>query len=149
MPFNEVQAHQSARLGHCAAMELLRNGVDCTAIALRLGRDSVETTQVYIHKNLQMNERERHGKNQARGCVGGTISAARQAHGLSQSPPIMPTCCVRRPKPSATLAVDAALSGCRHYGLSPGCRAVGGCPRTASAASRVRWPSAGWLPAVS
>ena len=38
-------------------MELLHNGVDCTVIALWLGHESVEATQMYIHANLQMKER--------------------------------------------------------------------------------------------
>ena len=44
-------------LRHSAAMELLHNGVDCTVIALWLGHERVETTQMYIHANLQMKER--------------------------------------------------------------------------------------------
>lgn len=36
-------------LRHSTAMELLQNGVDRTVIALWLGHESVETTQVYMH----------------------------------------------------------------------------------------------------
>jgi integrase/recombinase XerD len=36
-------------LRHSTAMELLQHGVDQTVIALWLGHESVETTQVYIH----------------------------------------------------------------------------------------------------
>jgi len=44
-------------LRHSAAMELLQNGVDCTVIALWLGHESVETTQVYVHANMMMKEK--------------------------------------------------------------------------------------------
>ncbi len=44
-------------LRHSTAMELLQNGVDRTVIALWLGHESVETTQIYIHANVQMKER--------------------------------------------------------------------------------------------
>jgi len=36
-------------LRHSAAMELLQAGVDCSVIALWLGHESLETTQVYLH----------------------------------------------------------------------------------------------------
>jgi len=44
-------------LRHSAAMELLQNGVDRTVIALWLGHESVETTQMYIHADIRMKER--------------------------------------------------------------------------------------------
>lgn len=44
-------------LRHSAAMELLQNGVDRTVIALWLGHESVETTQMYIHADIQMKEK--------------------------------------------------------------------------------------------
>lgn len=43
-------------LRHSAAMQLLQNGVDRTIIALWLGHESVETTQIYIHANMEMKE---------------------------------------------------------------------------------------------
>lgn len=43
-------------LRHSAAMELLRRGVDCTVIALWLGHESVATTQMYIHADIQLKE---------------------------------------------------------------------------------------------
>ena len=43
-------------LRHSTAMELLQNGVDQTVIALWLGHESVETTQVYIHADLRLKE---------------------------------------------------------------------------------------------
>lgn len=44
-------------LRHTAAMELLQNGVDRTVIALWLGHESVETTQIYVHADIEMKER--------------------------------------------------------------------------------------------
>lgn len=43
-------------LRHSAAMELLHAGVDSTLIALWLGHESVETTQIYIHAHLALKE---------------------------------------------------------------------------------------------
>jgi len=43
-------------LRHSAAMDLLHHGVDRSVIALWLGHESVETTQVYLHANLQLKE---------------------------------------------------------------------------------------------
>lgn len=43
-------------LRHSTAMELLRHGVDQSVIALWLGHESVETTQVYLHADLKMKE---------------------------------------------------------------------------------------------
>ena len=37
-------------------MELLQGGVDRAVIALWLGHESVETTQVYLHANLTIKE---------------------------------------------------------------------------------------------
>lgn len=42
---------------HSTAMELLQHGVDHAAIALWLGHESVETTQIYIHANMQLKEK--------------------------------------------------------------------------------------------
>ena len=38
-------------------MELLHHGVDQSVIALWLGHESVETTQVYIHADLRLKEK--------------------------------------------------------------------------------------------
>jgi integrase/recombinase XerD len=43
-------------LRHTTAMELLQAGVDRTLIALWLGHESVETTQIYLDANLTMKE---------------------------------------------------------------------------------------------
>ncbi len=44
-------------LRHSLAMELLHHGVDQTVIALWLGHESVETTQIYIHADLRLKEK--------------------------------------------------------------------------------------------
>ena len=44
-------------LRHTAAMDLLQHGVDQFVIALWLGHESVNTTQMYIHADLKMKEK--------------------------------------------------------------------------------------------
>lgn len=44
-------------LRHTAAMRLLHAGVDTAVIALWLGHESVETTQIYVHADLTLKER--------------------------------------------------------------------------------------------
>jgi site-specific recombinase XerD len=44
-------------LRHTAAMRLLHAGVDTSVIALWLGHEQVETTQIYLHANLALKER--------------------------------------------------------------------------------------------
>ncbi|MEO7649383.1 MAG: tyrosine-type recombinase/integrase [Bryobacteraceae bacterium] len=44
-------------LRHGAAMALLRHGVDLTVIALWLGHESTETTQIYLHADMQLKEK--------------------------------------------------------------------------------------------
>jgi integrase/recombinase XerD len=44
-------------LRHSAAMALLQHGVDLAVIALWLGHESIETTQQYLHADMQLKER--------------------------------------------------------------------------------------------
>ena len=44
-------------LRHAAAMDLLQNGVDRSVIALWLGHESVETTQMYLHADMKLKEK--------------------------------------------------------------------------------------------
>jgi len=44
-------------LRHTSAMQLLHAGVDSTVIALWLGHERVETTQIYLHADLALKER--------------------------------------------------------------------------------------------
>jgi len=54
LKIKQVTAHV---LRHTTAMELLQHGVDRSVIALWLGHESMETTQVYLHANLELKER--------------------------------------------------------------------------------------------
>ena len=44
-------------LRHSTAMRLLHAGIDTSVIALWLGHENVETTQVYLHADLAIKER--------------------------------------------------------------------------------------------
>ncbi len=44
-------------LRHAAAMSLLQHGVDLSVIALWLGHESSETTQIYLHADMRLKER--------------------------------------------------------------------------------------------
>ena len=44
-------------LRHTAAMRLLQAGVDTSVIALWLGHEHVDTTQIYLHADLALKER--------------------------------------------------------------------------------------------
>ena len=43
-------------LRHTAAMDLLRRGVDRSVIAMWLGHESTETTQIYLHADMRLKE---------------------------------------------------------------------------------------------
>ena len=44
-------------LRHTTAMDLLQEGVEQSVIALWLGHESIETTQIYLDANLEMKEK--------------------------------------------------------------------------------------------
>jgi site-specific recombinase XerD len=44
-------------LRHSTAMNLLRNGVDRSVIALWLGHESIDTTRIYPHFNMELKEK--------------------------------------------------------------------------------------------
>ncbi len=44
-------------LRHTAAMNLLRSGISCTVIALWLGHESIETTQIYLHADMEIKKK--------------------------------------------------------------------------------------------
>ena len=56
MPFSGGETGHAHVLRHTAAMELLQAGVDRSVIALWLGHESVDTTQIYLDANLAMKE---------------------------------------------------------------------------------------------
>jgi site-specific recombinase XerD len=43
-------------LRHSAAMALLHSGVDCAVIAMWLGHESIDTTQIYLHASLELKQ---------------------------------------------------------------------------------------------
>lgn len=54
LPHKKITFHV---LRHTAAMRLLHAGVDTSVIALWLGHEKVETTQIYLHADLALKER--------------------------------------------------------------------------------------------
>jgi len=44
-------------LRHTTAMELLQAGVDCSIIAMWLGHESIETTRMYLHADIEVKEK--------------------------------------------------------------------------------------------
>jgi integrase/recombinase XerD len=54
----KITAHT---LRHTAAMQLLHAGVDTGVIALWLGPEKVDTTQIYIHADLEIKQRAARG----------------------------------------------------------------------------------------
>ena len=44
-------------LRHSTAMNLLHHGIDQAVIALWLGHESIETTQMYIHADMMLKEK--------------------------------------------------------------------------------------------
>jgi integrase/recombinase XerD len=44
-------------LRHTCAMQLLRRGIDTSVIALWLGHEAVQTTQIYLHADMSIKER--------------------------------------------------------------------------------------------
>jgi integrase/recombinase XerD len=52
-----VKSMLSSVLRHSTAMERLLHGVDQIVIALWLGHENVETTQVYVHADLRLKEK--------------------------------------------------------------------------------------------
>src|SRR5215472_2144624 len=57
LPLPARQAVTPHVLRHTCAMQLLQAGVDTSVIALWLGHESVETTQIYLHADLSIKER--------------------------------------------------------------------------------------------
>ena len=57
-------------LRHSLAMDLLQHGVDRSVIALWLGHESIETTQVYLHANLALKEQALAKTNPIKGKLG-------------------------------------------------------------------------------
>ena len=71
-------------LRHAAAMELLQAGVDRAVIALWLGHESVETTQIYLDADLALKEAGL-GQNQSGQRRSQTLSTGRRVARLPQT----------------------------------------------------------------
>ena len=71
-------------LRHAAAMELLQGGVDRAVIALWLGHESVETTQIYLDADLALKEQAL-GQNQSSQRRSQALSTGRRVAGLPQT----------------------------------------------------------------
>jgi integrase/recombinase XerD len=56
-PRFQTKAVSPHQLRHGTAMAMLESGVDLAVIALWLGHESIETTNVYVHSSLAMKER--------------------------------------------------------------------------------------------
>jgi len=57
MPILRSKTITAHVLRHATAMRLLHAGVDTSVIALWLGHVSVETTQIYLHADLELKEK--------------------------------------------------------------------------------------------
>jgi len=66
-------------------MYLLKEGVEQSVIALWLGHESIETTQIYLDANLELKKKMLADDHTA-GRQAGAISARRHAAGVSQEP---------------------------------------------------------------
>ena len=94
-------------------MEMLRRGVDRSVIALWLGHESMETTQIYLHADMQLKEQAL-----ARAAPLGLAPGRYQPDDsqlparLPQKPVIMPT--RLKPKSSAPPVCRTKGSSTRH-----------------------------------
>ena len=70
-------------LRHTAAMQLLRHGIDRSVIALWLGHESVETTQMYLHADLRLKEEALSKVTPLDVSQGGSVSSLGGPHGRS------------------------------------------------------------------
>ena len=76
-------------LRHGAAMAMLRRGVDLSVIALWLGHESTETTQMYLHADMQL-KRTSLGSRQSQRPQACPLPAGGHPAGFSGESLIMP-----------------------------------------------------------
>ena len=93
-------------LRHSAAMRLLRAGIDTSVIALWLGHEQIETTQIYLHADLA-DQGTRPGAGQPRHDKTRPLPADRQTPRLPGGPLIMPTPSQRSPPDAACRPTSA------------------------------------------
>ena len=75
-------------LRHTMAMSLLQDGVDRSAIALWLGHESMDTTQIYLHASLELKEQAL-AKTKPINCFFATLPPSRQTARLPPGPLII------------------------------------------------------------
>jgi integrase/recombinase XerD len=94
-------------LRHTTAMRLLHAGVDTSVIALWLGHANIDTTQIYLHADLNL-KRASAGQNPATKRPHRPIPATRQPPRLARSALIMPTSSARNPCAARKSATTSA-----------------------------------------
>ena len=94
-------------LRHTAAMRLLHAGVDTAVIALWLGHEHVDTTNIYIHADLALKERAIDRTTPAR-VRAGRYRPPGHASGLSRRAVIMPITSAQMPPVTAASAPTPA-----------------------------------------
>ena len=91
-------------------MDLLHHGVDQSVIALWLGHESVETTQIYMHADLRLKEQAL-ARVTAPDVESRAIPAGRRAARLPRSALIMPTCRAGKARQPAGSGVRRGIIG--------------------------------------
>ena len=86
-------------LRHTAAMRLLHAGVDTTVIALWLGHEQIETTQIYLHADLALKEASARPHRPRRHAKPGRYQPPDRAARVPRSALIMPTTTRSNPHP--------------------------------------------------
>ena len=101
-------------LRHTTAMRLLQAGTDTSTIALWLGHEHTETTQIYVHADQTLKEQalgpnhtRRHGHRTVP-PIGRTPHVPRDPRLDDMSPRIMPRNSSRSPPPTSTSAQSSA-----------------------------------------
>ena len=97
-------------LRHTCAMRLLAVGVDTSVIALWLGHEGVETTQIYLHADLAIKERALARTAPSRHDTR-SLPATRHAPRLPREPLIMPSFNSTKPLPHKA-SLSAAMRSC-------------------------------------
>ena len=102
------------RLRHTMAMDLLQAGVDRSVIALWLGHESVETTQIYLEATLAMKEKALAKTTPPNGRAA-PVSTRRSTPRLPQQPVASRRLCraIRSPRPRCDLNFRCSATAVR------------------------------------
>jgi integrase/recombinase XerD len=90
-------------LRHTAAMRLLHAGVDTTVIALWLGHEQVETTQMYLHADLALKERAL-ALTKPLDSKPATARRTRSCDSSTDCEHVVPDCCIQQQRRRSALA---------------------------------------------